>query len=289
MPFQWDWLKPVVHVPYVPTLGPVHPATLAPSVFEDVLSVAGTGQFLSYDKDRRWSDVKEEKVLVNAIEHWPGRTLIPTVDRHGTGRLTVIAYGCRADAKLAELATKLAAANDATAARVLTFHGPERAPANELSTVRIWLGDLTPSPDLCESPPVERLENLRDEVRATFVSFVDRLPSAGFPFLHRHMQAADVGPVLVATHECRVIGAIGPMGTMRDSAGAARLLPPYFGILPEHRGQGVGRALWRAAMEWARGSRADYVVLQSQTGAPSDRLYQSERLRSLGYVCAAKL
>lgn len=235
MPFQWDWLKPVVQVPYVPTLGPVHPATLDARLFEDVLRVAGTGRFLPYDKDRRWSDRKQETVLVDAIEHRPGRTLIPAVDRRGTGRLTVNAYGCHVDGKVVELAFKLAAANDAATARVLTFYGPGRAPANESSSVQIWLGNFTPRPGLLGSPAVEPLDDLRDEVRATFVSFADRLARDGFSFLHRHMQAGDVGPVLVATDASRVIGAIGPMETMRDSAGAARLLPPYFGFLPEHR------------------------------------------------------
>lgn len=290
MSFRWDWLKPVAPVPYVPTLGPVHPLTLDAGLFEDVVSVAGTGQFLPYDKSRRWSDVKEETVLVDAIEHCPSRTLIPTVDRRGTGRLTVIAYGCRVDAKVVERAFKLAAASDAATARVLAFRGPDGRPAKDIFSVRVWLGDVTSSPpDLLQSPAVEPLDNLRDQVRATFASFVDRLDSAGFSFLHRHMQAADVGPVLVATCAGRVIGAIGPMETIRDSVGAVRLLPPYFGVLPEHRGKGHGRALWRAAMEWARGSGAGYLILQAETGSPSDRLYQSEGLCSLGYVCGEDL
>ncbi|MFF2385644.1 GNAT family N-acetyltransferase [Streptomyces sp. NPDC058108] len=62
------------------------------------------------------------------------------------------------------------------------------------------------------------------------------------------MRAGKTGPVLTVLHEGQVAGAIGPMETMPDAAGTVRLLPQYFGVLPQHRGRGYGRALWRAAM-----------------------------------------
>lgn len=43
MRFRWDWLEPVMHAPYVPTLGPVAPGALAVAMFHDTLTVAGTG------------------------------------------------------------------------------------------------------------------------------------------------------------------------------------------------------------------------------------------------------
>jgi hypothetical protein len=50
---RWDWLGPSVTVPFVPTIGPVHPNAVGPGLFSDVISVAGTDMFLAYDKDRR--------------------------------------------------------------------------------------------------------------------------------------------------------------------------------------------------------------------------------------------
>ncbi|GAA1931389.1 hypothetical protein GCM10009753_76510 [Streptantibioticus ferralitis] len=35
-----DWLLPVTPVPYVPTIGPVHPGALDPALFADVVRVA---------------------------------------------------------------------------------------------------------------------------------------------------------------------------------------------------------------------------------------------------------
>jgi hypothetical protein len=63
MRFREDWLADVVRIPYVPTLGPVHPQADLPELFEAVVSVAGTGEFLPYDKDRRWFAVKSEQVI----------------------------------------------------------------------------------------------------------------------------------------------------------------------------------------------------------------------------------
>ncbi len=83
-----------------------------------------------------------------------------------------------------------------------------------------------------------------------------------------------------------VVGAIGPLTIMRDRRGERMLLPQYFGVLPEHRGQGHGRALWCAAADWGRRRRAAYQLLQTRAGYASDRLFLSEGLRSLGFAAS---
>ncbi|WP_328406483.1 GNAT family N-acetyltransferase (plasmid) [Streptomyces sp. NBC_00390] len=288
MRFHWDWLHPVIRVPYVPTIGPVHPDTLAPRLFDDVLSVAGTGAFLPYDKDQRWATSKDETILVEHIEHTSARTLIPTVARRGHGTLTVYVYGPAGD-EAADLASKLAAGHGAATARAITFHGPDEQPPTGTAVTRVQLRTFTPSQPADQADPVRPVADLPEPVRATFAAFADRLTSDGFAFLHGQMQAGAVGPVLAVTDGSRVVGAIGPMETMTDSAGATRLLPQYFGVLPEHRGHGYGRMLWRAAMAWGAAHGASYQLLQTETGGASDRLCQAEGLRSLGFVSVAKL
>jgi GNAT superfamily N-acetyltransferase len=61
------------------------------------------------------------------------------------------------------------------------------------------------------------------------------------------------------------------MEIMPDPAGGARLLPQYFGVLPEYRGLGLGRSLWRAAMDWGQHHQAAYQLLQTEVGGASDR------------------
>lgn len=79
------------------------------------------------------------------------------------------------------------------------------------------------------------------------------------------------------------------METMTDPAGHTQLLPQYFGVLPEHRGHGYGRALWQAAMSWGREHGAAYQLLHTEVGGASDRLCQAEGLTSLGFVYARNL
>ncbi|MFE1027044.1 hypothetical protein ACFW5I_21155 [Streptomyces sp. NPDC058818] len=128
MRYRWDWLRPVVQAPYVPTIGPVHPSVLTEDLFTDTPTAANTDRwFLRYDKDIRWSDGKDESVLVEGIVHRPGQTLIPTLSRRGAGVVKVHLYGTEPDSVPAAtgLARNLAAEHGAGTARVVRFLGPE--------------------------------------------------------------------------------------------------------------------------------------------------------------------
>ncbi|MFC8520139.1 GNAT family N-acetyltransferase [Streptomyces sp. NPDC057257] len=284
MRFRWDWLRPVVLAPYVPTIGPVHPSVLTEDLFSDTLAAAATDRrFLRYDKDIRWSDAKDETVLVDNIVHRPGETLIPTLSQRGAGMVKVHLYGIEPEsvATATELAQKLAAAHDAGKARVVRFLGPE---VPDGQGTRIQLQDFTAS--VCPTPngPVRSFQEWPADVRDTFADFAEVMAADGFAFLYRQMQADAVGPVLTAVVNGRVAGAIGPMEIRPDAIGQAQLMPQYFGVLPDHRGQGLGRQLWRAAMRWGQSNGAAYQLLQTEVGGVSDRLCRSEGLISLGFT-----
>ncbi|WP_116215164.1 GNAT family N-acetyltransferase [Streptomyces olivoreticuli] len=291
MRFRWDWLRPEITTPYVPTIGPVHPDTLGLELFADITDIADTGRFLPYDKDRRWSDTKTESVLVEDVGHGPHETLIPALSRRGAGVVTVHLYGSRPDGRdiAAELAAKLCATHEAATGRVIWFTGPDEQPPLDVAVTRVQLREFTPEQPPPASGAVHPLDDAPAPARATFARFAERLADEGFAFLHGQVTAGRVGPVLVAVDEGHVVGAIGPMEIMTDPGGAARLLPQYFGVLPEHRGRGYGRALWRAAMYWGHSNGAQYQLLQTEIDGPSDRLCRSEGLRSLGFVCVTKV
>jgi hypothetical protein len=97
VPLRWDWLRPSIIVPYVPTIGPVHPDTLGEQVFVDVIAVAATGQVLGCDKDSRWFKATSETVLVDAIAQCPDQTLVPTLSCRGAGIVSVYLYGSAVD------------------------------------------------------------------------------------------------------------------------------------------------------------------------------------------------
>ncbi|MET9127136.1 GNAT family N-acetyltransferase [Streptomyces sp. NPDC004528] len=285
MRFSWDLIEPVMPVPYVPTLGPVRPDDPLHELFEAVVETAGTGQFLPYDKDRRWSDTKTERVLADAIEHDGSGTLIPTLDDRGAGTVKVHLYGTEpgSQSHSADLARKLAVAHGAAKARIVWFDGPDRPDAHAWGAgTRVQLKDFTDGPGPAPDVPVHEYERLPEETR--FGEFAEAMAADGFAFLYGQMRAGTVGPVLTVLHDKRVVGAIGPMETMADPRGDARLLPQYFGVLPQYRGHGYGRSLWRAAMHWGHQHGAAYQLLQTTEGGASDRLCASEGLMSLGFV-----
>jgi GNAT superfamily N-acetyltransferase len=283
--FRWDWLRPVLTAPIVPTLGPVHPNVLTAERFEDILAVARQGEhrFLPYDKDRRWSQYKDETVLPDDIVHLPDYTLIPTLSRRGRGAVKVYAYGHRTDAiaRAENLAAKLATLHGAAGARIVRTYRPDEPPPYG---TRIQLQDFTshtcPAPD----SPVRPLNAWPTQVQETFVSFAETMAADGFAFLHKQMRAGHRGPVLTTVRGNKVVGAIGPMEMALDAAGALQLLPQYFAVLPEARRFGLGRLLWRAAMHWGKTHGATYQVLQTTVNGPSDRLCDSEKLASLGFA-----
>ncbi|MFJ3612296.1 GNAT family N-acetyltransferase [Streptomyces hydrogenans] len=285
MLFRWDWLRPVLTAPIVPTLGPVHPDALNVGIFEDTLRAAVTGDFLPYDKDRRWGGEKDEKVLREGVVHQPEHTLVPTLTRRGRGIVKVFAYGPRDSIveEAAELAAKLASVHDVAGARVIRPLDPDTAHPRG---TRIQLKDFTtghcPAPD----GPVRPVTAWPTAVQETFAPFAETTAADGLAFLHTQMQAGRCGPVLTAAVEDRIVGAIGPMEIQPDAIGRPQLMPQYFAVLPEARGQGLGRVLWRAAMHWGQSHDAAYQLLQTEIGGPSDRLCQAEGLTSLGFTYA---
>ncbi|MET9779112.1 GNAT family N-acetyltransferase, partial [Streptomyces sp. NPDC006367] len=91
MELSWSLLHPVMFVPYLPTLGPLHPDVVSADLLDAITQVAGTGQFLPHDKDRRWSKRKDEHLLADGVHQDTRRTLIPT--RTGRGILRTCATG----------------------------------------------------------------------------------------------------------------------------------------------------------------------------------------------------
>jgi len=285
MRWRWDWFTTVATVPYVPTLGAVHPQALTAQLLDDVLATSGTGAFLPHDKGQRWATSKDEMILIEDIAHTPSRTVIPTLTRRGQGLVKVHCYGTGAPdlQALAEAAGKLSAEYGTSGARVLWFQPPGQLLTSEPGGVRVLLKTFC-----ADEPPVPAVANLGEAppaTRATFPAFAEALAGDGFAFLHEQMQAGNIdAPVLVAVDDDWVVGAIGPMQTMPDPTGAARLLPQYFGVLPEARGGGHGRALWRAAMHWGAANGAAYQLLQTELGGASERLCLAEGLTTLGFV-----
>jgi GNAT superfamily N-acetyltransferase len=281
MRFRADWLREVLTVPYVPILGPVHPDLADSALFEDVLTAALDGVVLPYDKDSRWTDREHDVPLIDEIVHQPRHTIIPVLSRRGGGMIKLFFYGPQPDLReLRQITRRHCRTHGAAHGRVVVFG--ENTPHRDGTSTRLLIKDFhASSPSTSTSVVAE----LRPDQRTDFQSLANGLDDHGFGFLARRLADGMVnGPILIAWDKMRMVGAIGPLDTLRDRRGVQMLLPQYFGVLPEHHGQGHGRALWRAAANWGHRHGAAYQLLQTQPGQASDHLFLSEGLRSLGFT-----
>jgi GNAT superfamily N-acetyltransferase len=295
MAIQWDWLQPLIAAPYMPTLGPVHPQAVTASLFADLINVAGTGRLLLHDKDRRWVDYKDEQVLPEAIIQEPGLAMIPTLRTCRASCVRVYIYSRQPQGALnqaAELGRRLCEQHDAGKGRLTWFLPSGSDPDPAAACTRTQMRTFSPAQlDAGSGAPfgVVPLNEVPESARGTFSVFAEKLAAEGFAFLAARIRDGGTGPVLTVQRDSAIVGAIGPMEIMLDSRGATQLLPQYFGVLPEYRGYGLGRLLWRAAMHWGQRHQASYQLLQTQVGGTSDRLCQSEGLADLGLVCTTTL
>ncbi|WP_433189753.1 GNAT family N-acetyltransferase [Actinoallomurus sp. CA-150999] len=281
MRFRWDWLSSAISVPYVPTLGPVRPQALSAELFDAVASVAHTGHFLPYNKDRRWSSTKDERVITQEIIHRPELTVIPTLSTRGRGVLKIHYYGHGEPdvGHASEWSRTWMITYGAATGRLIWFDD-----MGEGARTRLMLKTFEDQ----EPGDSGAVMSLKDcPYASTFPAFTEEIGPEGFAFLYQRMQAGiDDGPVLVAVQDDRIVGAIGPLATMTDSTGAIIQPPQYFAVHPGYRSRGHGRNLWRASMAWGRANGAGHKVLQASVGTPAEQLYLSERLVTLGFMHA---
>lgn len=282
MRLRWDWLEPAMHTPYVPTLGPVAPGALTIEMFHDIMAVSGTGRFLLYDKDRRWSDRKDEQVLTDQITHSPTLTVIPTLNTRGIGLIKIHHYSADPPdlPRLTASGRALCSRYGAIQHRITWC---QQTPSG--ARTRLMLKTFT-SRDHCGSGPSTELSAC--PYAATFPAFAQQARQDGFMFLHQRMKAGhDDGPILVTVEDNRIVGALGPLSTLPDRTGVRFQPPQYFAVHPAYRGRGHGRALWRASMAWGHANGAAYKILQAALGSPAEQLYLSECLQTLGFICTA--
>lgn len=274
-------------MPYVPILGPVHPDLADAALFDEVIDAALAGTVLPFDKDRRWTTRKYDVPLTDEIVHEPGRTIIPVLSPRSTLTIKLHYYGANPDLTgLRRITRRLCAAHNATKGFVIVFE--TRSPSSAGRSRRLLIKDFNAAGTTSLAGSNTSVTELRSDQLADFLALANQLGQHGFRHLGRRLTEGAVNGPIITGDGARLVGAIGPLNTLSDRYGRQMMLPQYFGVLPEHHRRGHGRALWRAAVQWGRAQGVAYQLLQTEVGQPSDRLFLSEGLRSLGFTTAVK-
>ncbi len=268
-------------VPFVPTLGAMHPCALSASVM-GVLNFAHDGSFLPYDKEKRWGGVKRERLLKEHIFQDKSCTIIPTLNDSSLIRL--YCYG--AEDALGEQQDSLRKLYPDAKFQAVRFGANEDFKSDSI----VFLADngLHVPAAKMNAVPFKSLSLPAAETIGLLAK--NDADNSGFQFLQdRLAQGHDDGEIFVTVENDAVSGAVGPLQTMTDAAGQLTRYPVYFGVLKNARDKGLGTALWSAAINWAEKEGVQYIILQARTGSPAEHFYRRMGLKALGGVARASL
>ncbi|MCF2532786.1 hypothetical protein [Yinghuangia soli] len=188
MQLRWDWLASQITVPYVPTLGPVHPDVLSARLFAEVVEISRSGAVLPYDKDRRWADSKAERILPGPLVHTPTDTVLATSTTGRRAGVTVYHYGSGLGAADVMALAKDCARDLAMSDVRTVWFSTARPDVGSVHAVGILVNDLG-GHRAAVSGGVVDLAGLPAPVRASLADLAREPENAGFAFLAEQFAA----------------------------------------------------------------------------------------------------
>lgn len=240
---DYQTLLGLITTPYLPTLGPVHPDCIGTPLLEDIESVRGSHQPLPYDKDIRWSAVKQEVL----IGWYASDGCAYALTKKGQNNHAYL-YGTATRQLLNELRAK--------AARIVHF-----TPGLGGAQLTIFVQEFASSHQHEADPHIRPLSALNDAQRASIAKLYAEPANAGFKVIDT---SDALEPFLMYVVGDEVLGGIGPFTVLPDKNGTPMLLPHYFGVHSDHRKQGIGTTLWRAHAAFAAQLGVQYMLFQSE-------------------------
>jgi len=269
-----------MRVPFVPTIGAVHPSALAASV-AGVLSHFDENNFLPYDKGRRWYTERREIVLIKYIYQDKWQTIIPTFMKTENRCIKYYCYSFSDSTAPPDLLrAQIRDLHPKAEEKILKFSKDSK---NADSVV--FLAEVKKLKSIPQGE-IYSLASLPGFVQTTLSLLAkDAIDNGGFEFVwERYKSGIDDGEILVSLLDGRISGAVGPLKIMEDALGQKTRFPVYFGVKKECRRQGIGSVLWNAALDWANRMDLQYIVLQAQSHSPAEAFYHDQGLINLGGV-----
>lgn len=266
-------------VPFVPTLGCVHPNCLEVAI-TDVFNMSNTANFLEYDKDIRWYSQKKETVLFEYIYQDDRQTIVPTVLNNDYIKYYRYRFGYCGESGLKDLQNRLSRLFPKANTQVLSFNTKENLEYDTIIFL-LELDNINPVP----KTKIKLFSETSKTVQSTLPDLARDEENSGFSFIYdRFLNGFDDGDILVSVHNNKINGAVAPLKIVKDAIGQNTRFPPFFGVDSRYRRQGIGASLWNTALSWAIDKDVKYIVLQAQYGSPAEFFYKNMGLKPLGGV-----
>ncbi|MDO8436040.1 MAG: GNAT family N-acetyltransferase [bacterium] len=275
---------------YVPALGFVYPSDNSVKKFLiDVLKNSETNRFLPYDGNKRWFQKKTEKIILSAIVANDKEIYIPVKDSF-KNVLKIFYYSKKSLnnttlTKVKKIYIKIKNAQRVDNLRLQCFKKPKIK--TEFICHNIYLKNITPSDNLVKSSKeIHYYNELSSKTQSTFSNLGKGSELEGFDFLWKEfiIKNKKLNPIICATSKKRIVGAIGPLDILNDAWGVPFLLPPYFGVADKMRRMGIGKKLWKAAMNFAYQKGVKYTLVQNISNSPAARFYKKQGLSNMGKI-----
>lgn len=280
---------------YIPILGPVYiSGDPIKKLLRDVLKNSQTNKFLPYDKNKRWFQKRMEKIILSAIITNDKEIYIPVKDSF-KNVLKIFYYSNNFPDNKIIIEAKKIYTNIRTDNKVdnLYFYSFKK-PEIEIKFVchNIYLKKIVSKDNLAKFPEgINFYDELPVEIQSTFSDLGKERLLKNFSFLWEEFMAKNkkLSPIICATIENKIIGAIGPLDVAADVWDTLFLFPPHFGVAKKMRRAGLGKKLWKSAMSFACQKGAKYTLVQNELNSPASKFYENQKLSNAGEIYSCLL
>lgn len=286
------WLKNVSQdAAYLPFLGPVYfSKNNKRRILNDVLKYAERETFLPYDKNQRWFEIKTEKIIVSEIVIKNRKDVyLPIIDRFQK-KIKIFFYSRKNPKKENFLAAqnifqRIINKQDIKSFTFYCFKKPRNSLLFNCHHLYLKLFSVA---DLKKDFEVAvLLSSVKSpKIYKTLSTLGKQKNLEGFNFLWRQFlkSKGNQSPIFCIVKNEKIVGAAGPLSTIKDETGNNFLAPFYFGVSAKSRKKNYGTFLWRAAMRWGYENKARYLLIQAQKDSPADYFYKKQDLLLKGRI-----
>lgn len=272
---------------YLPVLGPVHvDSAKTKFLLKALIENSEKNNFLSFDKNKRWSEKPTEKILIDNIKLNNKKLFIPSINK-AAENIKIYFYANQGPSKddLKNAQTILSSISCRENSKGV-FHWQKQtdlikeSSINNIYLKKISNRDKTNSFD----SNLYNIFELDKKLISTLSSFGLEEEHAGIHFYYQNylLKNDNLGDCFCYVQKNKITGFIGPLNIEKDAYDKPFLLPPFFGVLKNNKKNGIGKKLWQAAMDYAFKRGAQYTLVQNSPNSAAAMFYEKQGLSLAG-------